>query len=98
MSLKEFLNTTTTIFPENRANLKTLVEIHKKSLDNPDAFWRNIANDLFWYEKEGLAFEELPQPPYGRWFPQWKSNISYNALDRHVAGPKKTKVAYYLGG
>jgi acetyl-CoA synthetase len=98
MSMKDILNTTTMVFPENRANVKTLVEIHKESLDNPDTFWRKIANDLFWYEKEGLAFEEMNQPPYGRWFPQWKSNISYNALDRHVAGPKKNKVAYYWEG
>jgi len=98
MSLKEILNTTTMVFREDRANLKTLAEIHKESLDDPDTFWRKIANDLFWYGKDGPAFEEMPQPPYGRWFPQWKSNISYNALDRHVAGPKKSKVAYYWEG
>ena len=40
----------------------------------------------------------MAQPPYGRWFPQWKSNISYNALDRHVSGPKKNKVAFYWEG
>jgi acetyl-CoA synthetase len=98
MSMKDILNTTTMVFPEDRANVKKLVEIHKESLDAPDTFWRNIANDLFWYGKDGLAFEEMNQPPYGRWFPQWKSNISYNALDRHVAGPKKNKVAYYWEG
>jgi acetyl-CoA synthetase len=98
MSLKEILPTTTMIFPEDRPNVKTLVEIHKESLDAPDTFWRKIANDLFWYEKEGAAFEEMPQPPYGRWFPEWKSNISYNALDRHITGPKKNKLAYYWEG
>jgi len=98
MSLKEVLNTATMVFPETRANLKKIVEVHKESLDNPDTFWRKISNDLFWYEKAGPAFEELPQPPFGHWFPRWKSNLSYNALDRHVAGPKKTKVAYYWEG
>jgi len=98
MALREILPTTTMIFPENRANLKTLVKIHRESLEKPDAFWRKIADELFWYEKNGPAFEEMAQPPYGRWFPQWKSNISYNALDRHVSGPKKNKVAYFWEG
>ena len=41
---------------------------------------------------------QWPEPPYGRWFPNWKTNISYNALDRHVSGPRKNKVAYYWEG
>jgi acetyl-CoA synthetase len=98
MALREILPTTTLIFPEYRANLKILAEIHRESLQNPDAFWRKIADELFWYEKKGPAFEEMDQPPYGRWFPQWKSNLSYNALDRHVSGPKKNKVAYFWEG
>ncbi len=98
MALREILPTTTLIFPENRPNIKKLAEIHRESLEKPDAFWRKIAGELFWYEKEGPAFEEMAQPPYGRWFPAWKSNISYNALDRHVSGPKKNKIAYYWEG
>jgi acetyl-CoA synthetase len=40
----------------------------------------------------------MAQPPFGRWYPGWKSNITYNALDRHVKTPKKNKVAYYWEG
>jgi acetyl-CoA synthetase len=40
----------------------------------------------------------MDQPPYGRWFSKWKSNMSYNALDRHVSGPRKNKIAYYWEG
>jgi len=98
MSLQEILPTGTMIFPENRSNLAKLVEIHKESLAKPDAFWRKIADELFWYEKNGPAFEEMTQPPYGRWFPKWKSNITYNALDRHVKSPRKNKVAFYWEG
>ena len=98
MALREILPTKTMIFPEYRGNLKILAEIHRESLEKPDAFWRKIGDELFWYEKKGPAFEEMAQPPYGRWFPEWKSNISYNALDRHVSGPKKNKVAFYWEG
>ena len=98
MPLQEILPTGTMIFPENRSNLAKLVEIHKESLAKPDAFWRKIADELFWHEKNGPAFEEMTQPPYGRWFPKWKSNITYNALDRHVKSPRKNKVAFYWEG
>jgi acetyl-CoA synthetase len=86
------------IFPENRHNLKTLMSIHEKSIQDPDSFWRKAADELFWYQKTGPAFEEMAQPPYGRWYPEWKSNLSYNALDRQVAGPRKNKTAYYWEG
>jgi len=98
MSLRDILPTTTMIFPENRAKIKVLSEVQMKSLKDPDSFWRKVADELHWYEKKGPAFETMPEPPYGRWFPNWKTNISYNALDRHVSGPRKNKVAYYWEG
>ena len=98
LALHDILPTTVMIFPENRKNLKVLTDIHMKSIQDPDAFWRKAADELFWYEKKGRAFEEMGQPPYGRWFPEWKTNLSYNALDRQVAGPRKKKVAYYWEG
>ncbi len=98
MALREVLPFTTMIFPENRANLKILSDIHKQSLQDPDSFWSRVADGLFWYRKNGTAFEAIDQPPYGRWFPGWKTNISYNALDRHMVGPRKKKIAYYWEG
>ncbi len=98
MGLREVLPTTSLIFPEYRHNVKILREIHRKSLNDPDSFWRKVAEDLHWYEKKGPVFEAMDQPPYGRWFPEWKTNISYNALDRQVSGPRKDKVAYYWEG
>ncbi len=86
------------IFPENRGNVKILRDVHKQSLQGPDSFWRKVADGLFWYGKNGPAFEAIDQPPYGRWFPGWKTNISYNALDRQVVGPRKKKIAYYWEG
>jgi acetyl-CoA synthetase len=98
MALQEILPTTTMIFPENRGNLSKLADVHRESLANPDAFWRKMAEELFWYEKNGPAFEEMPQPPFGRWFPKWKSNLTYNALDRHVKTARKDKVAFFWEG
>jgi acetyl-CoA synthetase len=98
MGLREVLPTSILIFPEYRDNVKILREIHGKSLNDPESFWRKIADDLHWYEKKGHAFEAVDQPPYGRWFPDWKTNISHNALDRQVSGPGRDKVAYHWEG
>ena len=98
MALQEILPTTTMFFPENRPNLPKLEEIHRESMEKPDSFWRTAADELFWYEKDGPAFDEMAQPPYGRWFPRWKSNITYNSLDRHINSAKKNKVAFYWEG
>ena len=86
------------IFPENREKIKVLSEVQMRSLRDPDSFWRKVADELYWYEKKGPAFDPMSEPPYGCWFPNWKTNISYNALDRQVSGPRKNKVAYYWEG
>lgn len=98
MALKEILPTSTMIFPDNKPGIRILEENNRKSLQEPDTFWRKVAEDLFWSKKDGQAFEEMDQPPYGKWFPNWRTNISRNALDRQVAGTRKNKVAYYWEG
>lgn len=98
MALREILPTSTFIFPELKSGISVLEKNHNQSLQNPDAYWRKVANDLHWFKKEGPAFEETDQPPYGKWFPKWTTNIAYNALDRQVAGPRKNKVAFYWEG
>lgn len=78
--------------------MRILRETHSKSLQDPESFWQKVADELFWYEKSGPAFEAIDEPPYGKWFPKWKTNICYNALDRHVRSSRKNKVAYYWEG
>jgi len=98
VALREVLPTSTLIFPDSKSGISILREDYRKSVQDPDSYWRKVADDLFWSKKDGPAFEEMDQPPYGRWFPKWRTNISYNALDRQVAGPRKNKVAYYWEG
>ncbi|MFI5421242.1 MAG: AMP-binding protein, partial [Nitrososphaerales archaeon] len=72
--------------------------VRARSLASPDDFWKNISEELFWSEKTDSIFEELETPPYGKWFSDWKTNITYNALDRQVKTWRKNKVAYYWEG
>ena len=97
MALKDILHTNEYIFPENRKNIKVIMETHAKSLQDPNGFWRKVADDLFWSKKNDRVFERMDDPPYGRWFADWKTNLSYNALDRHVSKNGK-KVAFYWEG
>jgi len=98
MSPQEVLPTTTLIFPENYANIKKIMDINRESLRDPESFWRKVADELFWHEKSGPAFESMSEPPYGKWFPRWKTNLSYNALDRHMGTPTERKIAYFWEG
>jgi acetyl-CoA synthetase len=97
MALKDILHTNEYVFPENRKNIKVIMETHAKSLQDPNGFWRKVADDLFWSQKNDRVFERMDDPPYGRWFADWKTNLSYNALDRHVSKNGK-KVAFYWEG
>lgn len=44
-------------------------------------FWEGKARELEWFEKWSEAYEE--SPPYFKWFVNGKTNICFNALDRH---------------
>jgi acetyl-CoA synthetase len=97
MALKDILHTNEYVFPENRKNIKVIMETNATSLQDPNGFWRKVAHDLFWSQRNDRIFERMDEPPYGRWFADWKTNLSYNALDRHIAKNGK-KVAFYWEG
>jgi len=92
--LNQVLPTGTSIHP----NVNILREVWKRSLQDPEAFWQKVADDLFWFSKDGSAYEPLDVPPYAKWFSNRKTNLAYNALDRNVEGWRKNKVAYYWEG
>jgi len=50
---------------------------------DPDAFWARAAEQLPWFRKWDVVFESMA--PSFRWYTGGLTNISYNALDRHVA-------------
>jgi propionyl-CoA synthetase len=58
-------------------------EVYKRSLDDPEGFWREAAQDIDWYV-EPTQILDNSNPPFVRWFKGGELNTSYNALDRHV--------------
>ena len=71
-------------------------EMHRRSLEEPDAFWGDVAQELAWFE----PWREVHQwnEPHSQWFVGGKTNLAYNALDRHVLAGRGNKVAFFWEG
>ncbi len=82
-----------------KAHIKSEEEyarLYRESLEDPEGFWGRVAKELFWFEPwEKVLSGDLPE---AKWFVGGKTNISYNALDRHVATWRKNKAAIIWEG
>ncbi len=58
--------------------------LYKRSLDDPEGFWAEAAEDVHWYKKWNKVLDTSQQPFY-QWFTGGVVNTCYNALDLHVA-------------
>ncbi|PYE54240.1 acetate--CoA ligase [Deinococcus yavapaiensis] len=56
---------------------------YRRSLEEPDAFWSDVANELTWFTPWTRVLDW--QAPHARWFVDATTNVAYNALDRHLA-------------
>ena len=92
------------VFPPNaefsaRANVSSMEmyeSMYKRSLEDPDGFWSEIAAQLDWFEpwNKVLEWEE----PFARWFVGGRTNLSHNCLDRHLNTWRKNRVAILWEG
>jgi acetyl-CoA synthetase len=58
---------------------------YKQSVENPELFWDNIANEFTWKQKWTKTLEWNFDSPDIKWFINGKFNITENAIDRHLA-------------
>jgi acetyl-CoA synthetase len=56
----------------------------RDGLENPDAFWERAAKELPWFRSWDRVFDW--DPPTFRWFAGARTNLAFNAVDRHAAG------------
>jgi acetyl-CoA synthetase len=66
---------------------------YQKSIENPETFWTDIANDFLWKQKWTKTLEWNFDSPEVKWFIDGKFNITENAIDRHLA-TKGNKTAF----
>ena len=57
---------------------------YKKSIENPEKFWSEIADNFIWKKKWNTTLEWNFRDPDVKWFVGGKLNISENCLDRHL--------------
>ncbi|HVK38268.1 MAG TPA: acetate--CoA ligase [Candidatus Kapabacteria bacterium] len=81
------------------ARIRTLREYRrlvKRAENDPDGFWGDIAGELHWYRpwKTLLRWKA----PFAKWFVGGRTNMSYNCLDRHLDGWRRTKAAIIWEG
>jgi acetyl-CoA synthetase len=57
---------------------------YQQSVENPEAFWADIASDFVWRKKWDKVLEWDFNKPEVKWFIGGKLNITENCLDRHL--------------
>ena len=63
--------------------------------DDPEGFWARAAQQIPWFRTWDRVFE--PDLPSFRWFVGARTNLAYNAVDRHVdAGEGGRAALVYL--
>ncbi len=60
-------------------------EQYKKSVENPEAFWGDIASSFLWKKPWDKTLSWNFKDPEIKWFEGGRLNITENCLDRHIA-------------
>lgn len=70
-------------------------EAWKKSIENPDEFWAEIAHQFHWKKPFNQILDWNFEEPKIRWFDGGQLNITENCLDRHlVTQPDKPAIIW----
>ena len=79
-------------------SLQAYWELAHRAAADPDAFWGESARrELHWFEPFHTVLD-WSDPPFARWFEGGTTNLSFNCLDRHLAGPRADKAALIWEG
>lgn len=84
------------ILGESHSSGKTATqyeEIYKKSLENPEEFWGDLASKLIHWNKPWDKVLDDRSQPFTKWYVNGQLNASYNCIDRHIAAGRGEKVA-----
>ena len=74
-------------------SLKAYREHYKRSVEDPEGFWAEMAQDLSWFKKWRRVLNYNFDEARISWFEGGKINVSFNCLDRHLDTWRKNKAA-----
>ncbi len=86
--------------PEAVANavVPNYLELRGEALADVEAYWDARANEMIdWFEPYEKVLDDSGAP-FFKWFVGGKTNIAYNALDRHVNSWRRHKLALIFEG
>ncbi len=67
-------------------------KIYQESIQNPEEFWKNVSDDVFWFKKPTRILNKS-NPPFYKWFEDGVTNTCYNAIDVHIDNGNGDKTA-----
>ncbi len=65
-------------------SLEEYKSVYKRSVENPEAFWKEQAETFYWKKPFDQTLEWNFDKPDVKWFVGGKLNITENCLDRHI--------------
>ncbi len=71
-------------YPYQIKSLEQYQQEYQKSVDDPEAFWGNIAENFQWRKKWDKVLDWNFTDPKVEWFAGGKLNITENCIDRHL--------------
>jgi acetyl-CoA synthetase len=71
-------------YPYQIKSFKEYQKVYKKSIDDPETFWAEVASHFQWKKKWNKVLSWNFQQPDIRWFEGATLNITENCLDRHL--------------
>ena len=71
-------------FPYQIKSIEEYKSAYKKSVEDPESFWSNIAENFQWHRKWDKVLEWNFLEPSIKWFNGAQLNITENCLDRHL--------------
>ena len=85
-----------------QAHIKSLAEyqkLYKRSIEDPNGFWGELAQDLEWFKKWDKVLDyNFGDNLYINWFKGGKINLTVNCLDRHLKAGRRNKAALIWEG
>jgi len=85
------------------SSMEQYKQMYQRSIDDPEGFWAEVADDFFWYKKwdKVREYDYVGDGEQGiqiKWFQGAKTNITVNCLDRHLDTWRKNKAAIIWEG
>nr|WP_183731245.1 MULTISPECIES: propionate--CoA ligase [Paraburkholderia] len=70
-------------------------DFHRESIEHPEDFWRREAARIHW-DTPFDAVLDRSNPPFARWFTGGRTNLCFNAVDRHLAARAQQNALVYV--